>query len=118
MAKKLVAVTNIKHNGEYIPAGEAIDASKFEKDELKQLHDAGAVKVEGEDDPTAEELAPEQPDEAAKEKNEENLKKDAEEEEKKEEAPKAEAPKAATTTTSSTTPTKATTPTKSTTPSK
>lgn len=105
MAKKLVAVTSIKHNGELFPAGESINPAKFDKEELKQLHDAGAVKVEGEDDPSPEELAPEQPEEGAKEKNEENLKKEAEQE-------KAEATKPAAT--SAANPAKATTPTKAT----
>lgn len=82
MAKKLVAVTGIKHNGEFVQAGEAIDASKFSKEELKQLHDAGAVKVDGDEDPTPEELAPE------KSVNDDQAKP----EEKKEEAPKPTTP--------------------------
>lgn len=46
MGKKVVAVTNIKHDGETIEAGATVDASKFEKDELKALYDNGAVTVE------------------------------------------------------------------------
>lgn len=46
MAKKLIAVTMIRHNGEDMPAGEPVDTSKFTKDELKALYDAGSVRVE------------------------------------------------------------------------
>lgn len=46
MAKKLIAVTAIKHNGEDFEAGSEVDTAKFTKDELKSLHDAGAVRVE------------------------------------------------------------------------
>jgi hypothetical protein len=46
MAKKLIAVTGIKHNGEEFAANEELDTSKFTKDELKSLHDAGAVRVD------------------------------------------------------------------------
>lgn len=49
MAKKLVAVTNIKNNGEFTPAGETLDASKFDKKQLEALYDAGAVRVDGSD---------------------------------------------------------------------
>lgn len=53
MAKKLVAVTNIKFNGELLPAGEPLDASKFDKKQLEALYDAGAVRVdEGSDEKT------------------------------------------------------------------
>lgn len=46
MAKKLIAVTAIRHNGEDMPANEPIDTSKFTKDELKALYDAGSVRVD------------------------------------------------------------------------
>lgn len=58
MAKKLVAVTGIRHNGESFDAGEPIDPSKFSKEELKELHDNGAIVVE--DDAKPEELTPEE----------------------------------------------------------
>lgn len=46
MAKQIIAVTGIKHNGEFYPAGEPIDPMKFTKTELKELHDNGAIVVE------------------------------------------------------------------------
>lgn len=46
MAKKLVAVTEVRHNDEVIAAGETLDASKFDKKQLEALYDAGAVRVE------------------------------------------------------------------------
>lgn len=46
MAKKLVAVTEIRHNDEIIPAGETLDTSKFDKKQLEALYDAGAVRVD------------------------------------------------------------------------
>lgn len=46
MAKKLVAVTEIRHDDLVIPAGETLDASKFEKSQLEALYDAGAVRVD------------------------------------------------------------------------
>jgi hypothetical protein len=46
MAKKLIAVTAIRHNGEDMPANEPVDTSKFTKEELKALYDAGSVRVE------------------------------------------------------------------------
>lgn len=46
MAKKLIAVTNVRHNGDDIEAGSEVDTSKFTKDELKSLYDSGAVRVE------------------------------------------------------------------------
>ena len=45
MAKKIVAVTGIRHNGESYEAGETLDPSLFSKDELKDLHDNGALVV-------------------------------------------------------------------------
>lgn len=59
MAKKLVAVTGIKHNGEFYEAGSAVDPSKFSKAELKDLHDNGALVIE--DDMKAEEMKAEEP---------------------------------------------------------
>lgn len=107
MAKKLVAVTGIKHNGEFFPAGEPLDTGKFDKEELKQLHDAGAVKVEGEDDPTAEELAPEKS--VNDGVNTAESKDDKKVEEKKEEAAK---PSTTTSAPAKAAPAKATTPSK------
>lgn len=46
MAKKLIAVTEIRHNDEIIPAGDTLDASKFDKKQLEALYDAGAVRVD------------------------------------------------------------------------
>lgn len=54
MAKKLVAVTGIKHNGKFYSAGEALDPTAFTKDALKELHDNGALRVE--DDSTPEDV--------------------------------------------------------------
>lgn len=45
MAKKLVAVTGIKHNGTTYEAGETLPAAEFTKDELKELHDNGALTI-------------------------------------------------------------------------
>lgn len=63
MAKKIVAVTGIKHDGETIDAGSPIDPSKFTKDELKELHDNGAIVIVDDTTPAevkAEDLTPEQ----------------------------------------------------------
>lgn len=63
MPKKLFAVTNVKFSGDpadFVPAGEVLDPSKFSKEQLVQLHDAGAIEVrlvEDEDKP-AEKLSP------------------------------------------------------------
>jgi hypothetical protein len=46
MAKKLIAVTNIRHSGEDFEAGSELDTTKFTKEELKSLYDAGAVEVQ------------------------------------------------------------------------
>lgn len=54
MAKKLVAVTEIRHDDKIIPAGATLDASMFEKSQLEALYDAGAVRVdEGSNDAPA-----------------------------------------------------------------
>ncbi len=45
MAKKIVAVTNIRHDGETYLAGEPLEPGKFSKEVLKVLHDNGAVAV-------------------------------------------------------------------------
>lgn len=58
MAKKLVAVTGIKHNGDFFEAGEPVDPTQFSKAELKELHDNGAIVIT--DDAKAEELTPEE----------------------------------------------------------
>lgn len=50
MAKKLVAVTAIKHDGEEFAEGSELDASKFTKEQLKDLYDAGAVEVKDENE--------------------------------------------------------------------
>lgn len=63
MAKKIVAVTDVKHNGETYPAGSELDPSQFNRDELKQLHDVGAIVVNDDtqpDDVTANTLTPEE----------------------------------------------------------
>ncbi len=52
MAKKLVAVTAIKHDGEEFADGSELDASKFSKEQLKDLYDAGAVEVKETDEET------------------------------------------------------------------
>lgn len=56
MAKKVYAVTNIKldSNTEFV-AGEEVDVSKFSKDQLKELHDAGAIELRTGDDSKSEE---------------------------------------------------------------
>jgi hypothetical protein len=47
MAKKLIAVTNVKHDGVWYDAGSELDPAMFEKkDDLKKLWDMGAVSVE------------------------------------------------------------------------
>lgn len=43
MADKLYAFTDIDHNGEKIPHGTEIDRSKFTKEQLIALVEAGAV---------------------------------------------------------------------------
>lgn len=63
MAKKLVAVTNIKHNGEEFDAGQPVDPSQFSKAELKELHDNGAIVIEDDtkaEDVKGEDLTPEE----------------------------------------------------------
>lgn len=45
MAKKIVAVTGIKHGSGFYPAGEKLDPANFTKDELRELHDNGAIMV-------------------------------------------------------------------------
>lgn len=54
MAKKLVAVTGIKHNGKFYSAGETLEPREFTKEALKLLHDSGALVVS--DDTTPEEV--------------------------------------------------------------
>jgi len=62
MPKKIFAVTNIKVNSEpggSVTAGDEVDPTKFTKDELRELHDAGAIEVktvdaDGEPEPEAE----------------------------------------------------------------
>lgn len=46
MAKKLIAVTEIRHDDKITPAGETLDASKFDKKQLEALYDAGAVRID------------------------------------------------------------------------
>lgn len=50
MAKKVIANTGIKHifDGQdyLVLAGEVVDTSKFSKEQLEQLYDAGAVTIE------------------------------------------------------------------------
>lgn len=46
MAKKIIAVTEIRHDHGITPAGETLDASQFDKKQLEQLYDAGAIRVE------------------------------------------------------------------------
>lgn len=61
MAKKLVAVTAIKHDGETYDAGTQIDPTKFTREELAELHDNGALVVSDDakaDDVKAENLTP------------------------------------------------------------
>lgn len=63
MAKKLVAVTGIKHNGDFFEAGKPVDPSQFSKAELKELHDNGALVIVDDakaEDVKAEELTPEE----------------------------------------------------------
>lgn len=63
MAKKLVAVTGIKHNGKFYSAGETLEPRDFTKEALKLLHDSGALVVS--DDATAEDVKAEAEAEAA-----------------------------------------------------
>jgi 3-keto-L-gulonate-6-phosphate decarboxylase len=63
MAKRIVAVTAVKHNGDTFDAGAPIDPSKFSKEELKELHDNGAIVIVDDtttDEVKAENLTPEQ----------------------------------------------------------
>ena len=46
MAKRLVAVTNIKHNGIMIEFNTTLDHTLFTKEELKNLYDSGAIRLE------------------------------------------------------------------------
>lgn len=46
MAKKVMTVTNIKAGSDpsdYYPFGTELDLAKFTKEQLSQLHDAGAI---------------------------------------------------------------------------
>lgn len=49
MTKKLVAVTNIQHDGEFYEAESTLDPAKFKKEQLQALYDNGAVKVVDDD---------------------------------------------------------------------
>lgn len=63
MAKKLVAVTGIKHDGDFFEAGDEVDPSKFSKAELKELHDNGAIVISDDakaEDVKGEDLTPEE----------------------------------------------------------
>lgn len=62
MQKKLVAVTDIKHDGERYEAGSELDPAKFDKSELRALLDNGAIEVvDGAgDEVKAEDLTPEE----------------------------------------------------------
>ena len=62
MAKKIVAVTDIRHDGDTYPAGQPLDPAKFSKDVLKELHDNGAVVIVDDKagDVKAEDLTPEE----------------------------------------------------------
>jgi len=57
MAKQIIAVTGIKHNGTFFPAGEPVDPAGFTKAELTELHDNGAIVVE--DNTKPEDVKPE-----------------------------------------------------------
>lgn len=46
MAKKVIAVITIIHNGETIKPGEDLPFEKFTKDQLTRLYERGAVRVE------------------------------------------------------------------------
>lgn len=64
MAKKLIAVTAIRHNSEDMEAGAEVDTSKFTKEELKSLYDSGAVRVDDDgkaDGPNMSVSSPENP---------------------------------------------------------
>lgn len=53
MAKKVVALTNIKYGeGEYA-VGDEVDTVKFSKEQLAELYDAGAIDVRAVDDEPA-----------------------------------------------------------------
>lgn len=53
MAKKVVALTNIKYgDGEYA-VGAEVDTVKFSKEQLAELYDAGAIDVRAVDDEPA-----------------------------------------------------------------
>lgn len=54
MAKKIVAVTGIRHTNGFCAAGDTVDPSEFTKEELKSLYDNGAIAVV--DDTTPEEI--------------------------------------------------------------
>lgn len=45
MAKKIVAVTGIKHSKGFVNSGETLNPADFTKEELRSLHDSGAVIV-------------------------------------------------------------------------
>lgn len=45
MAKKLIAVTNIKHDGNLFDAGAELDPKGFSREQLQALYDAGSVVV-------------------------------------------------------------------------
>ena len=64
MAKKAVALTNIKGGDVFVAEGEEIDLSKFSKDELKDLHAAGAIELVDQKDEKKSEESEESADEA------------------------------------------------------
>lgn len=56
MAKKAYAVTNIKHGNGFIEAGEEVDLSQFDRKQLQELYDDGAIEARDTDDPRNKEV--------------------------------------------------------------
>jgi hypothetical protein len=45
MAKKIMAVTGIRHNGDSFDAGTVLNPADFTREALKELHDNGAIVI-------------------------------------------------------------------------
>lgn len=58
MAKKVIAVTGIKHNGTFYAPGETLDVTKFTRVQLEALHDVQSIKIEDIPEPVKSEKAP------------------------------------------------------------
>jgi hypothetical protein len=62
MAKKVVAKTRIKHDGKLYEVGSELPVDEFDKEQLKQIYDSGAIEIV--DEPTEEKAESAEPSKA------------------------------------------------------